>query len=180
MLRNTKLLSTRSHPFIPITTRAGQLCHPSVSSYQHRCLVTSQTIHKERHLESDLDRHLLRPEHNENTKSGTDDEAAHHWSSYDPTITDPDLEVLACEEECELDGELDDPLFVSPGNREVSRFLDPMIGGAVHGATRPGPSGRGWTRKHKEVIIKKIPGSQFEKYDRILQELRKADKRATK
>ncbi|PYI11093.1 hypothetical protein BO78DRAFT_393572 [Aspergillus sclerotiicarbonarius CBS 121057] len=178
MWRNTKLLSGQSQPILrTIHPRSGwSLYHPSS---QYRSLATSQITHKERHQESDLDRHLLRPEHMENSKSGTDDEAAHHWSSYDPTITDPDLEVLACEEECELD-DLDDPLYVSPGNREVSRFLDPMIGGAVHNDTRPGPSGRGWTRKHREVHVKKIPGSQFERYDRMLQELRNQEKRVTK
>ncbi|PWY95902.1 hypothetical protein BO94DRAFT_530641 [Aspergillus sclerotioniger CBS 115572] len=176
MWRNTKLLNTPSQAALrTIQTSSGRSL--LTSSTQYRPLATSQITHKERHQESDLDRHLLRPEHMENSKSGTDDEAAHHWSSYDPTITDPDLEVLACEEECELDGDLDDPLYISPGNREISRLLEPMVGGAVHNDVRPGPSGRGWTRKHREVHIKKIPGSQFERYDRILQELRKTEKR---
>ncbi|OJJ98692.1 hypothetical protein ASPACDRAFT_1857189 [Aspergillus aculeatus ATCC 16872] len=134
--------------------------------------------HRNRHPESDLDRHLLRPESYETSKSGTDDAAAHHPWSFDPTITDPALEVLASDAECALDDyREDDPLYVSPGNTEVSRFLDPMAGGAAHNAVKPGCSGMGWTRKAHVFRVRTEPGEtgwgkRFERYERVLREVR--------
>ncbi|RAK79960.1 uncharacterized protein BO72DRAFT_25225 [Aspergillus fijiensis CBS 313.89] len=134
--------------------------------------------HRNRHPESDLDRHLLRPESYETSKSGTDDAAAHHPWSFDPTITDPALEVLASDAECALDDyREDDPLYVSPGNTEVSRFLDPMAGGAAHNAVKPGCSGMGWTRKAHVFRVRTQPGETgwgkgFERYERVLREVR--------
>ncbi|PYH83770.1 hypothetical protein BO82DRAFT_352518 [Aspergillus uvarum CBS 121591] len=135
--------------------------------------------HRNRHPESDLDRHLLRPESYETSKSGTDDAAAHHPWSFDPTITDPALEVLASDAECALDDyREDDPLYVSPGNTEVSRFLDPMAGGAAHNAIKPGCSGMGWTRKAHVFRVRTQPGESgwgkgFERYERVLREIRR-------
>ncbi|RAH44518.1 uncharacterized protein BO95DRAFT_341968, partial [Aspergillus brunneoviolaceus CBS 621.78] len=134
--------------------------------------------HRNRHPESDLDRHLLRPESYETSKSGTDDAAAHHPWSFDPAITDPALEVLASDAECALDDyREDDPLYVSPGNTEVSRFLDPMAGGAAHNAVKPGCSGMGWTRKAHVFRVRTQPGETgwgkgFERYERVLREVR--------
>ncbi|RAL14086.1 uncharacterized protein BO97DRAFT_476847 [Aspergillus homomorphus CBS 101889] len=128
---------------------------------------------RQRHPESELDRHLLNPWTTENSRSGTDDEAAHHPWSFDPQITDPSLEVQAAEAECALDTALDEPLYVSPGNIEVSRFLDPMAGGAAHNAVKPGCSGMGWTRKGHVFRVRDVPGDhRFERYERVLREIR--------
>lgn len=120
----------------------------------------------------DFERQILNPERTETCKTGTDDEVGHHKASYDPLITTPESEYLADEEECKLDGKGHHPLFVSPANTEVSHLLDPMVGGAVHSADRLGPSAQGWTRKHREIRIKDVPGSQYERYEKMLRELK--------
>ncbi|OJJ49853.1 hypothetical protein ASPZODRAFT_128401 [Penicilliopsis zonata CBS 506.65] len=122
------------------------------------------------HTETYLARQALHPEHSENSQSGTDDEVAHHLSSYDPSTTAPEREVQAMEDECRAENAttLCSPLAVSPGNREVSQTLDVMVGGAVQGAAKLGPSARGWTRKHKEVQIRASKGSWFERYEKYV------------
>lgn len=122
----------------------------------------------------DFERQVLNPERYETCKSGTDDEVAGHKSSYDPSNTTPESEYLADEAECAIDGESHHPLFVSPARREVSEMLNPMVGGAVHGADRLGPSARGWTNKHREVHIKGTPGGPFYQYEKLLNELKKS------
>lgn len=125
-------------------------------------------------LSLDFERQILNPERAETCKSGTDDEVAHHKSSYDPSTTTPESEYLADEEECTTAMEAHHPLFISPARKEVSELLSPMVGGAVHGADRLGPSARGWTRKHKEVHIKYIPGGPYDRYAKLLDDLKKA------
>ncbi|KAJ6041079.1 hypothetical protein N7444_009984 [Penicillium canescens] len=89
-----------------------------------------------------LERCILNPQRAETCQSGTDDEVGSHKSPYDRSNTTPEKEHLALEEEYRLEGDsLHDPLSVSPANREVSMILDPM----------------GWTRKGKEVLIKRSP-----------------------
>ncbi|KAF9892088.1 hypothetical protein FE257_002494 [Aspergillus nanangensis] len=122
----------------------------------------------------DFERQILNPERYETSKSGTDDEVAHHQASYDPSKTTPEMEFVADEEECTRTGELHHPLEVSPANRVCSEMLNPMVGGAVHGAARLGPSARGWTRKHREVHIKNVPGGPYDQYAKLLDELKKA------
>ncbi|KAJ6027798.1 hypothetical protein N7460_012615 [Penicillium canescens] len=89
-----------------------------------------------------LERCILNPQRAETCQSGTDDEVEH----------------LALEEEYRLEGDsLHDPLSVSPANREVSMILDPMVGvGVVQGVPHL-RSVQGWTRKGKEVLIKRSP-----------------------
>ncbi|GAB1205251.1 hypothetical protein APSETT445_003924 [Aspergillus pseudonomiae] len=125
----------------------------------------------------DFERQILNPERAENCKTGTDDEVGHHKCSYDPSTTTPESEYLADEAESLLEGKGHHPLFVSPANVEVSHYIDPMSEGAVQGAARLGPSAQGWTRKHREVHIKDVPGSQYERYEKLLQELRKPKQR---
>lgn len=122
--------------------------------------------------ELDFDRTVLNPEQHETCKWGTDDAVASHQSSYDPSMTAPEIEYTAEEEEFQLEGQDHSPLYISPANREVSELLDPMVGGAVHCADRLGPSARGWTRKHKVVRIRDFPGSRWKQYERALQKLK--------
>jgi hypothetical protein len=105
-----------------------------------------------------LERCILNPQRAETCSSGTDDEVGSHKSPYDRSTTTPEKEHLALEEEYRLEGDsLHDPLFVSPCNREVSMILDPMVGvGVVQGVPHL-RSVRGWTRKGKEVLIKRSP-----------------------
>ncbi|KAE8153661.1 hypothetical protein BDV25DRAFT_136601 [Aspergillus avenaceus] len=141
-----------------------------------RGVVTVQS--KEKKDEAlDFERQVLNPERTETCKTGTDDEVGHHKASYDPSMTAPEREYLADEEECRLEGRGHHPLFVSPANVEVSHLLNPMVGGAVHGADREGPSGMGWTRKNKKVHVKAVPGSEYEKYEKVLKGLRKVRNR---
>ncbi|PYH42841.1 uncharacterized protein BP01DRAFT_425268 [Aspergillus saccharolyticus JOP 1030-1] len=153
----TALPSLRQKPIC----RALQKRNPHISAHPASSSASSSSspsssIRPDKHPESDLDRHLLRPLSTETSKSGTDDAAAHHPWSFDPTITDPELELQASDAECALDDyRTDDPLYVSPGNPEVSRFLDPMAGGAAHNAVKAGCSGMGWVRKGHVVKVKK-------------------------
>lgn len=102
-----------------------------------------------------LERTILNPEHSETCKSGTDDEVGRHKSPYDPKQTNPEQEHLALEEEYRLEGNtMHDPLYVSPANREFSRVLDPQVGGQALKHLR---SVRGWTNKHKEVLLRTDP-----------------------
>ncbi|PLB46397.1 hypothetical protein P170DRAFT_477278 [Aspergillus steynii IBT 23096] len=119
-----------------------------------------------------FDRTALNIEQHETCKWGTDDAVASHQSSYDPSMTSPEIEYTAEEAEFKLEGEDHSPLYVSPANREVSELLDPMVGGAVHCADRLGPSARGWTRKHRVVRIRDFPGSRWKQYEKALERLR--------
>lgn len=125
---------------------------------------------------AESERQALNPERCETSKSGTDSQVAGYKSSYDPSTTTPESELQALEKECRLAGIIN-PLFISPANREFSELLDPTVElGAVHAhdADKLGAgSGRGWTRKGKEVHVRKYPGGPFERYERLLGELKK-------
>ncbi|GMF80393.1 unnamed protein product [Aspergillus oryzae] len=156
--------------------------HPMTQPVLPASLRTMQTVINLQSKETkeqaiDFERQILNPERTETCKSGSDDEVGHHKCSYDPSTTTPESEYLADEAESLLDGKGHHPLFVSPANLEVSHYIDPMSEGAVQGAARLGPSGKGWTRKHREVHIKDVPGSQYERYEKLLQELRKPKQR---
>ncbi|GIK05313.1 hypothetical protein Aspvir_009419 [Aspergillus viridinutans] len=127
--------------------------------------------------ELELDRQTLHPERAENTQSGTDDDVAQHTSSFDPSTTTPEIESQALEAECKLHGEVD-PLFFSAAHREVSALLDPKLEVAVHTIEHLSPSAKGWTRKHKEVRIRKVPGhGSMDQFERLLKGLRDIQKR---
>ena len=128
---------------------------------------------------AEAERQALTPERCETSKSGTDAQVAGYKSSYDPSTTTPESELQALENECRHAGIIN-PLFISPANREFSELLDPTVElDAVHAhdADKLGAgSGRGWTRKGKEVHVHTYPGGPFERYERLLEELKKRRK----
>lgn len=105
-----------------------------------------------RRLHPDDDRSSLIPERSEYTNSGTDNEIASQRSAFDPKNIDPVLQAQASGEEVRQDGDVGNPLEVSPANREVSRTFDPMEGGAQRGMDR-GPSQRFSPRKGTKVSM---------------------------
>lgn len=103
------------------------------------------------------DRQVLNPERAETCcQFGTDDEVARHKSPYDPSTTTVESEVLALREEYKLEGNIHDPLRVSPANLEVSRPLE-------RGLTLPLydlhllRSVKGWSNKNKKVLLRTEP-----------------------
>ena len=118
------------------------------------------------------ERLVLNPERSETSNSSTDNEIAGYKSSYDPSSTTPENELKVLENECHRTG-IRHPLFISPANRDFSTLLDPMVGGSVHNADKLGTSGRGWTRKGKEVHIRNVPGSPYDHYRELLEKLKK-------
>lgn len=127
--------------------RAGPLGYSSSISRRHlQTTASRQVVEDKRNLEATFfDRSSLHPERAEYTESGTDSEAGKHWSSYDPSITSPEQESRASEEECKLAGDRDDPLFISPANTEVSRMYAER---SEHIGPTTRLSGMGWTKKH--------------------------------
>lgn len=123
-----------------------------------------------------LERQSLNPVRSETCQSGTDDEVARHKSPYDPspTHTRVEEEVLALREEYKLEGDIHDPLLVSPANEECSLILDPMLGGAVHNAQTL-RSVKGWSNKHKQVLLRREP-YQIRKYEDVFLALGKYEK----
>lgn len=121
------------------------------------------------------ERRILNPERSETSKSGTDNEVAGYSSSYDPSETTPENELKVLDNECRTVGIIN-PLFISPANRDFSTLLDPMVGGSVHNADKLGTSGRGWTRKGKEVHIQNVSGSPYDRYQKLLESLKKPKK----
>ncbi|KAJ5663324.1 hypothetical protein N7507_004055 [Penicillium longicatenatum] len=118
-----------------------------------------------------LERCILNPERTESCQSGTDDEVARHNSPYAPFPTSPEKEHLALEEEYRLEGDTrHNPLLVSPANVDVSLILDPRaeVAHSLHHLR----SVKGWTNKHKEVLLLKTP-YEFRKYEHVFSELRK-------
>jgi len=79
------------------------------------------------------DKDSINTEATENTKSGTDDEAASKQAAFDPSTTKPGQEKA--ESEQERDG---DPLDVSGANPDVSKARPPQEGGAQKGARSSG------------------------------------------
>lgn len=112
-----------------------------------------------------LDRQLLRPDRMETCQTGTDDEVGHHKSPYDGTKTAVDKEVLALREEYKSEGDVHDPLLVSPANLDVSLILDPMIGRAFHGSPTL-RSCKGWSAKHKIVLLRTEP-YEIRRYEEV-------------
>jgi hypothetical protein len=112
-----------------------------------------------------LDRQLLRPDRAETCQSGTDDEVGHHKSPYDGSNTAVDKEVSALRDEYKSEGDLHDPLLVSPANLDVSLILDPMIRGAFHSSPTL-RSCKGWSNKHKMVLMRTEP-YEMRKYEDV-------------
>lgn len=101
----------------------------------------------------DIDREALNPERSEVTKTGTDNEIAHHDSAFDPTNTAPESELAATEEESKTKnkkGSLD----MSPANKDVSAWRGPREGGPERNLDREAPSKRGSPNKRRTVHVK--------------------------
>ncbi|KAJ5169195.1 uncharacterized protein N7482_004789 [Penicillium canariense] len=103
-----------------------------------------------------LERQILRPDRAETCQTGTDDEVARHKSPYDPTQTTVDKEVTALREEYRLEGDLHDPLLVSPANQQSSHIFLSDEERAVYGVPPLG-SVKGWTSKRKKVLLRTEP-----------------------
>ncbi|GAD97493.1 conserved hypothetical protein [Paecilomyces variotii No. 5] len=140
----------------PITSlrHLGRIVHAPTAEFTTlpratRSFGTRSTLFAEPGQKS-IDRNELKPERNEYSKSGTDNEVAGHPSAFDPTKTSPESEMEATGEETAREGKSSNPLNVSPGNQEVSKARDPKEGGADASTTRSASS-RGAPRKNKPV-----------------------------
>lgn len=101
----------------------------------------------------DIDREELRPERSEVTKSGTDNEIAHHDSAFDPSNTAPESELAATEQESgstNVKGTLD----MSPANKDVSAWRGPTEGGPDRNLDRGVSSKRGTPNKSRTIHVK--------------------------
>ena len=98
-------------------------------------------------LKPNLDRHTLKPESDEYSKSGGDHAAAaQQTASFNPSDTDP-----ASEKEVAGKGTQVNPLEMSPANREASQVRGEREGMPERGVDRTAVSKRGGGKKGKEV-----------------------------
>ncbi|KAK1141072.1 hypothetical protein N8T08_009646 [Aspergillus melleus] len=174
LIRSTGPTARRYFLLGIISHRPAYVSPISLSAREQPPLSTHSQVVNTPAVVEDFDRTVLNPEQHETCKWGTDDAVASHQSSYDPSMTTPEIEYTAEEAEFKLEGQDHSPLYVSPANREVSELLDPMTGGAVHCADRLGPSARGWTRKQRTLKVTDFPGSRWKQYEKALQKLRAA------
>ncbi|KAL4805638.1 hypothetical protein BDV18DRAFT_160543 [Aspergillus unguis] len=181
--RALRVLNTRLSPRY-ISTSAP-LCRPATQQ-------GGQSPPQEANMLRSLDRTVLCPERAETAYSGTDNAVGHDVTAYDPSTTAPETELSAFEEEIRLDGE-EDPLFISPANRDYSQILDKEIDGRAivpDKGDRLGGSGsvRGWVRKGREVKIKfrtksgkrmvtTVKGDAGDEFERLLKGLRRLQMR---
>lgn len=100
-----------------------------------------------------LDRETLNPERSETAKSGTDGEVAKHPSAFDPSNTSPEAEHEATARESRQEGK-DDPLNMSPANKDVSAWRGPTEGGPVRNKDREASSTPGKTKKGRGIHVK--------------------------
>lgn len=112
-----------------------------------------------------MDRQVLNPERAETCQFGTDDEVARHKSPYDPSTTTVESEVLALREEYKREGDIHDPLLVSPANLEVSRPVELALTLPVYSSALLG-SVKGWTNKNKKVLLRTEP-YVFRTYEKV-------------
>lgn len=103
-----------------------------------------------------VERQALNPERAETCQFGTDDEVARHKSPYDPSTTSVESEISALRQEYKLEGNMRDPLLVSPANLEVSRPLDLALSVPVYNLPLLG-SVKGCTNKNKKVLLRTEP-----------------------
>lgn len=113
---------------------------------------TTPSFKKEKH-QSLLDREALNPERSETAKSGTDGEVAKHPSAFDPSNTSPEKEHEATVAESKREGK-DDPLNMSPANKDVSAWRGPTEGGPDRNKDRGVSSSRGAPKKNRGVHVK--------------------------
>lgn len=103
-----------------------------------------------------VERQALNPERAETCQFGTDDEVARHKSPYDPSTTTVESEISALREEYKLEGNIHDPLLVSPANLDVSRPLDLALSVPMYNLPLLG-SVKGCTNKNKKVLLRTEP-----------------------
>ncbi|KAJ5983879.1 hypothetical protein N7481_005978 [Penicillium waksmanii] len=101
----------------------------------------------------DIDREELRPERSEVTKSGTDNEIAHHDAAFDPTNTAPESELAATENESKSTN-VKGSLNMSPANKDVSAWRRPTEGGPDRNVDRGVSSKKGSPNKRRTVHVK--------------------------
>ncbi|KAK2754298.1 hypothetical protein FQN54_007178 [Arachnomyces sp. PD_36] len=161
LTRSTRLLislsSGNTEPSDPLRSKPRTLPLPLSNSnsnitQHHRSFTTTSTRPSHRRMHLDDDRCSINTERSEYTNSGTDNEVASQRSAFDPKNIDPTTEQEASGAEVLEAGDIGNPLEVSPANREVSRTLDPMEGGAQRGMDR-GPSQRFSPRKGTKVSM---------------------------
>lgn len=122
-----------------------------------------------------IERTSVHIEHSEICLSGDEDDVAYHKSSFDPSITNPEGEFQALDKECKSEGIID-PLLFSPCNMAISLILNKTAIGEprVAGITdKKCGSVNGWTRKRKLVHMKNIHGGPFDRYEKLLEVLKK-------
>lgn len=100
----------------------------------------------------DIDREALTPERSEVTKSGTDNEIAHHDSAFDPSNTAPENELAATEQETRTKN-MKGSLNMSPANKDVSAWRGPTEDGPVRNADRDA-SKKGSPNKRRTIHVK--------------------------
>ncbi|KAJ5387899.1 hypothetical protein N7509_010440 [Penicillium cosmopolitanum] len=108
---------------------------------------------RKRQPPEDIDREELRPERSEVTKSGTDNEIAHHDSAFDPTNTAPESELAATENESKSTN-VKGSLNMSPANKDVSAWRGPTEGGPDRNVDRGVSSKRGSPNKRRTIHVK--------------------------
>lgn len=101
----------------------------------------------------DLDREELRPERSEVTKSGTDNEIAHHDTAFDPSNTAPESELAATEHESKSTN-VKGTLNMSPANKDVSAWRGPTEGGPDRNVDKGVSSKRGTPNKRRTIHVK--------------------------
>lgn len=114
-------------------------------------------------------------ERSEMCLSGDEGDVAYHKSSFDPSITNPEREFQALDDECKAEGIID-PLLFSPCNMAISLILNKTAieeSRAEGRQVRTCGSVNGWTRKGKLVHIQNIHGGPFDRYEKLLEVLKK-------
>lgn len=134
------------HQFYVAALRSAQ---PSVS---HRAFSGIPRLQKDNPPE-DIDREALTPERSEVTKSGTDNEIAHHDSAFDPSNTAPENELAATEQESRTKN-MKGTLNMSPANKDVSSWRGPTEGGPDRNVDRGTSSKRGSPNKRRTIHVK--------------------------
>ncbi|KAL6709967.1 hypothetical protein ACN47E_000752 [Coniothyrium glycines] len=84
------------------------------------------------------DKDSLKPRSTEYSKSGSDDEAAHSSTAFNPKQTKPEAEEATAESEA---GGKDNSLNASPGNPDISQPNDPKVGGTSNAPDRQASGG---------------------------------------
>lgn len=159
-LRRTKLSPLFSHSIFP-----------RASPSSHRAITTHPNPHPLNPI--NLDRTTLTPERAETTFSATDNTAGDDISSYDPSTTTPESELVSFAAEMRVEGE-GDPLFISPANRDFSRLIDRDADAraVVQGRGRAWGSGRGWVNKRGVVTVRTKGGG----WERLMRGLRRVQR----